>query len=397
MSARSDLPPRPSSARPGRRTGSADRRLRLHRSPTSCRASPRSSAARYSAKSSVAPRMPAGTSTAPAIHARARGECVHDGAPDVVRRRARHRQQRGRHEATRGALGHGDGLAAITQPRADALGGLRQLGRERDHRRRVRAMSNEIGPFSTAVEMLAALDAKQVSSVELVEMHLARIDKLDEALNAIPVRTPERALEAARNADELRAAGESRPTARAADDAQGVDTGRGSAAVGRHHAVQGLPTRRRWTHRSQRVRCGQLPARQDQHPGRARRLAGRQPRLRTIEQPVGPRPHARWQHRRRWGGARRGLHAARDRQRHRRVDPRARGVLRRVRASPLGDRSPAHGVVPARRSAEPGDRDGRAGPARSQRDRPRAALRRRRRTGRARGHRLAARPSRGAP
>jgi amidase len=72
-------------------------------------------------------------------------------------------------------------------------------------------MSNEIGPFSTAVEMLAALDAKQVSSVELVEMHLARIDKLDEALNAIPVRTPERALEAARNADELRAAGESRP------------------------------------------------------------------------------------------------------------------------------------------------------------------------------------------
>ncbi len=47
-------------------------------------------------------------------------------------------------------------------------------------------MGNEIGPFSTAVEMLAALDAKQISSVELVEMHLARIDKLDEALERDP-------------------------------------------------------------------------------------------------------------------------------------------------------------------------------------------------------------------
>ena len=72
-------------------------------------------------------------------------------------------------------------------------------------------MSNEIGPFSTASDMLAALDAKEISSVELVEMHLARIEKLDVALNAIPVRTAERALEAARRADELRAAGESRP------------------------------------------------------------------------------------------------------------------------------------------------------------------------------------------
>ena len=104
-------------------------------------------------------------------------------------------------------------------------------------------MSNEIGPFSTAVEMLAALDAKQVSSVELVEMHLARIDKLDEALNAIPVRTPRAR---ARGGPQCRRAARGRrvaPAARAADDAQGVDTGRGSAAVGRHHAVQGLPTR----------------------------------------------------------------------------------------------------------------------------------------------------------
>ncbi|HMK11839.1 MAG TPA: amidase [Acidimicrobiales bacterium] len=71
-------------------------------------------------------------------------------------------------------------------------------------------MAHEIGPFSTAVDMLAALDAKAISSVELVEMHLARIDKHDEALNSIPVRTADRALDTARAADQARAAGESR-------------------------------------------------------------------------------------------------------------------------------------------------------------------------------------------
>ncbi len=69
-------------------------------------------------------------------------------------------------------------------------------------------MAADIGPFSTAIEMLDALDARDVSAVELVEDHLARIDKHDGVLNAIPVRTPERALEAAKRADEARAAGE---------------------------------------------------------------------------------------------------------------------------------------------------------------------------------------------
>ncbi len=69
-------------------------------------------------------------------------------------------------------------------------------------------MSHDIGPYSTATDMLAALDAKHISSVELTEMHLTTIDKHDETLNAIPVRTPERALEAARRADAARARGE---------------------------------------------------------------------------------------------------------------------------------------------------------------------------------------------
>jgi len=65
----------------------------------------------------------------------------------------------------------------------------------------------EIGPYNSATEMLAALDARDISSVELVDLHLARIDDCDGPLNAIPVRTPERALEAARRADDERAAG----------------------------------------------------------------------------------------------------------------------------------------------------------------------------------------------
>ena len=63
--------------------------------------------------------------------------------------------------------------------------------------------------YSTATVMLAALRKKQASSVELTQMHLQRIEVLDGELNAIPVRTPERALAAAKAADKRLAAGES--------------------------------------------------------------------------------------------------------------------------------------------------------------------------------------------
>ncbi|MGB8862413.1 MAG: amidase family protein [Ilumatobacteraceae bacterium] len=68
-------------------------------------------------------------------------------------------------------------------------------------------MADTTGPFSTATEMLAALDARTISSVELTQLHLDRIDALDGPLNAIPVRTTERALESAKRADAARAAG----------------------------------------------------------------------------------------------------------------------------------------------------------------------------------------------
>jgi amidase len=72
-------------------------------------------------------------------------------------------------------------------------------------------MGHDIGPFSTATAMLAALDAKEVSAAELTELHLGRIAEHDGALNAVPVRTPERARAAAAAADTARARGERGP------------------------------------------------------------------------------------------------------------------------------------------------------------------------------------------
>ncbi len=67
--------------------------------------------------------------------------------------------------------------------------------------------SGDVGPFSTATEMLAALRARHVSSRELVELHLDRITRFDPELHAIAVPTFDRALEAAARADAARAAG----------------------------------------------------------------------------------------------------------------------------------------------------------------------------------------------
>jgi amidase len=72
-------------------------------------------------------------------------------------------------------------------------------------------MAQEIGPFSTATEMLAALRAGEVSSAELTEMHIGRIEQFDPRLNAIAVPTFERAREEAQRADARRAAGEHAP------------------------------------------------------------------------------------------------------------------------------------------------------------------------------------------
>ena len=65
----------------------------------------------------------------------------------------------------------------------------------------------QIGPYSTARQMLRALDDGNISSVELVELHIDRIERVDGPINAIVVRDFDRALEAAMVADETRASG----------------------------------------------------------------------------------------------------------------------------------------------------------------------------------------------
>lgn len=65
--------------------------------------------------------------------------------------------------------------------------------------------------FQSAEELSVALRAGAVSSVELTEAAIARIEREDKAINAICVPDFDRARDAARRADEARARGEDRP------------------------------------------------------------------------------------------------------------------------------------------------------------------------------------------
>jgi amidase len=65
--------------------------------------------------------------------------------------------------------------------------------------------------FKTAVELSAALKAKQVSAVELAQDAIDRIERHDTKINAVCVRDFERGLAAARAADAALARGETKP------------------------------------------------------------------------------------------------------------------------------------------------------------------------------------------
>lgn len=65
-----------------------------------------------------------------------------------------------------------------------------------------------IDHFSSATDMLSALQARQVSSRELVDMQIERIERFDGKLNSIPVQTFDRARENAAAADKRLASGE---------------------------------------------------------------------------------------------------------------------------------------------------------------------------------------------
>ncbi|HZU48545.1 MAG TPA: amidase family protein, partial [Mycobacterium sp.] len=66
-------------------------------------------------------------------------------------------------------------------------------------------------PFDGAAALAAALERREVSSVELVDAAIARIEAFDGQINAVVVRDFDRAREAARAADQRRGRGERRP------------------------------------------------------------------------------------------------------------------------------------------------------------------------------------------
>src|SRR5690606_568023 len=66
-------------------------------------------------------------------------------------------------------------------------------------------------PYATVRQLRAALDAREVGAEELARAAIARIERLDGPINAVVIRDFERALAAARAADQALAAGERAP------------------------------------------------------------------------------------------------------------------------------------------------------------------------------------------
>ncbi|HZS75909.1 MAG TPA: amidase [Ktedonobacteraceae bacterium] len=69
----------------------------------------------------------------------------------------------------------------------------------------------EIDAFASATDLLKALDAKQVSARELLDLYLWRIERYNPTINAIVVLDEEEARQSAMRADEMRARGEREP------------------------------------------------------------------------------------------------------------------------------------------------------------------------------------------
>ena len=61
--------------------------------------------------------------------------------------------------------------------------------------------------FASASELTRRIHAREISAVEVVEMHLARIDEVNPTLNAVVTRCDEMALERAKEADAALARG----------------------------------------------------------------------------------------------------------------------------------------------------------------------------------------------
>ena len=125
--------------------------------------------------------------------------------------------------------------------------------------------------YRTAGELVEALANRQVSSRELVDAAIARIEALDPKINAVVVRDFDRARAAADAADAALAKRRAPATARRADDSQGAVQRRRPADHLGQPEIQGLAARSRCLGRAAPQGRRRRHPRQDQRAARTER------------------------------------------------------------------------------------------------------------------------------
>ena len=187
-------------------------------------------------------------------------------------------------------------------------------------------------PFRSAKQLAADIRRKKIGCLELLDAYLARVDKYNPRLNAIVVDGSGRC--AAPGARRRRRAREGEglgPAPRCAHDGEGVVRRRRHAHdMGRARA-QGQSAVAQCAGRGPPARRGRGALRQEQCAAHARRLAELQRGVRLHQQSLGSRAHAGRLLGRLGRRARRRPDGHRGGERHRRVDPESRALLRRLR------------------------------------------------------------------
>jgi hypothetical protein len=222
--------------------------------------------------------------------------------------------------------------------------------------------------FASIAELTEALRSRKLSASELVEHTIARVEALDQRINAVVVRDFDRARDAARAADAALARGEQRPllgipvTLKEAFNVAGLPT------TGGFSQFRDFVPAGRCAHRFALEAGGRHHHRQDQYPDRTSRFSELQRYLWNHQQPLGPRSLAGRLLGRISGGARGRIWPPFDRIGHRGIDTGTGTLLRCLRAQTEPRSDPDAWIWVAARVTG-------AGPRRSWRDRSDGALR----------------------
>ena len=186
--------------------------------------------------------------------------------------------------------------------------------------------------FAAANDLVRLIKTRAISSAELLEHYLARIDKYNEPINAVIASDPDGARQRAKAADAALARGEDwgplhglPMTVKESYDVAGYRTTWGIPEMKNNVATRDALSITR------SEECRRRDRRQNERAAAPRRFPELQRHLRHDEQSVGQGPHPR----RLVGRFRRGiggrLDRPRNRLRHRRVHPQSGAFLRRIR------------------------------------------------------------------